>query len=483
MKGKEVHAPRNSAEENVFAAIAVMASLMMLVASAFLNVKFMTKLAPTPDVAIVYACIGISADLFMATLPFFIVPNIMKFRFVRAGAAALLWVVCTAFSAQSAIGHIAGTRMDLLSGRTASATSYQDVRKDLDRARKDLEWKAKPKESVDNLTAQVKGQEGNILFAQTSQCANQWTPQAKAYCAKLTELRAKLGDAIEYKALEDKVAALTAKSEAAGSNHANVIPEGADPQAAAIGRWFGMDVTSVQGVLSLLAAMMLLMGASLGPYAVLGNSARNREPNKPAEKPIIDAEFTPVPPEPQGLLLTTENGKPIDFQVKQAAQLVAPGKDLTQDAKELLLAIGMPTRPCDVREKDDRSVLAWRFVAWLAAHGHVGDFTADQVDALYDRYTREDCRTPWATRVVKAELQQLKPQCAYTSNPRQDDGSRVTQWTIKPPSVLRLTDILRRKGIANALPPPSPPQAPEPPAEAPEQQPKNVLSFFKKAAG
>lgn len=482
-----MHDIKTDAGQKTAMGIGFFISTVMLAASGYFNAAFGFRLGQTYVDGVVFAIIGVAFEVFLALMPFYFM-SALRARALGTGLFLLfVWLFLIGVSANAAIGHIAGSRLSAMSNKMGAATSFQDTRKDLERARKDLEWKAKPKESVDNLSAQVKGQEGNILYAQTSQCANQWTAPAKAFCSKLTELRAKLGDAIEYKALEDKVAALTAKSDAAVANHVTVIAEGADAQANLYAKALGVDVTTVSGAISGVFAAAILMIASMGFYiSVTPMRAAQRQAAKTAakvsDKTIIDAEFTPVA-EPQGLLLTTESGKPIDFQIKQAAQAVAPGKDLTQDARELLLAIGMPTRPCDVREKDDRSVLAWRFAAWLAAHGHVGDYTAEQVDALYDRYTREDCRQPWATRVVKAELQQLKPQCAYTSNPRQDDGSRVTMWTIKPPSVLRLTDILRRKGIANALPPPSPQPAPEP-AQPPAQEPaKNVLSFFKRAAG
>ncbi len=473
---------RNSSKYAV-ASIGVVSSLFMLMVSAYLNAVFMYRLGKTPLDGYVYASAGIAADVMMAIAPFLFFAAFKNREFFRGVFTLILWVALTAFSAQSAIGHLASSRGDAASTRAVATNVYQDTREELKKLKERRDWLPRPTEAADSLRAKIKAQQGNVVWTQTAECANQWNTVAKTFCAKVAELTSALNNVIEYDKIQGQIDKLSAKAEEVASHNAGVVSD-ADAGAGTISKFFGMSVKDTQSMLNMLGALVLLLGAGLGPYVSMA-TVQKMDKKIDAKAPptnIVDAEFTPVA-EPQGLLLTTESGKPIDFQVKQAAQLVAPGKDLTQDAKELLLAIGMPTRPCDVREKDDRSVLAWRFVAWLAAHGHVGDFTADQVDALYDRYTREDCRTPWATRVVKAELQQLKPQCAYTSNPRQDDGSRVTQWTIKPPSVLRLTDILRRKGIANALPPPSPSPAPEPQTAPAQEQPKNVLSFFKKAAG
>jgi hypothetical protein len=460
----------------------------MLMVSAYLNAMFLARLGKTPLDQYVYGAAGVAIDVFMALCPFFYLSAFKNREFLRGGFALLLWVALTAFSAQSAIGHLASSRGDAASNRAVAADTYKDAREELKKLKERRDWLPRPSESAESLRAKIKGLQATPVWTQTAECANQWNTTAKQFCAKITELTSALNNTLEFDKIQAQIDKLQSKAEEVASHNSGVASD-ADAGAGTISKLLGLSVKDTQSLLNLLGAMVLLLGAGLGPFVSLSVVAKidAKTAKKSDETPIIDATFTPVQPEPQGLLLTTESGKPIDFQVRQAAQLVAPGKDLTQDAKELLLAIGMPTRPCDVREKDDRSVLAWRFAAWLAAHGHTGEFSAEQVDSLYDRFTREDCRHPWAMRVVKAELQQLKPAVASTSSQRQDDGSRATVWTIRPPSVLRLTDILRRKGIANASPPPAPvaPPPSEPPALPEAQEPnRNVLRFFaKKAAG
>ena len=63
-----MHAPRNSAEESVFKGLALFASLTMLMVSAYLNCRYMAKLAPSQTDAIAYGAVGIAADVLMGTL-------------------------------------------------------------------------------------------------------------------------------------------------------------------------------------------------------------------------------------------------------------------------------------------------------------------------------------------------------------------------------------------------------------------------------
>lgn len=473
---------RNSSKYAV-ASIGVVASLFMLMVSAYLNAVFMYRLGKTPLDGYVYASAGIAADVMMAIAPFLFFAAFKNREFFRGVFTLILWIALTAFSAQSAIGHLASSRGDAASTRAVATNVYQDTREELKKLKERRDWLPRPTEAADSLRAKIKAQQGNVVWTQTAECANQWNTVAKNFCAKVAELTSALNNVIEYDKIQAQIDKLQAKAEDVAYHNAGVVSD-ADAGAGTLSKYLGMSVKDTQSMLNMLGALVLLLGAGLGPYVSMATVQKmdNKAAKKTSDTAIIDAAFTTVTEAPQPMMLTAETGKSMEAQIKQVAQAVAPGKDLTQDAKELLLAIGMPTRPCDKRPQDDRSVLAWRFMAYMAAYGYKGEFTPDEVDTIYDRFTREDNREPTGTRIVKADLILLTPQCAWKSNPRDDDGKRATVWEIKPPSIVRLMDILRRKGIANALPPPPPPPSPEPPAPV-QEPPKNVLSFFKKAAG
>lgn len=438
----------------------------MLLCSGYLNSRFAMSKAQSLDAAIVYATIGVAAEVFCFTLPFFFIPALRRFQLFRAIVGMVIWAACIAFSAQSAIGHVAGSRFEALSGRTAAATSYQDTREELKRARERMSWLPRPSEASGALQAKIKNMQGNLLFTQTNECANQWTPAAKQFCAKLAELSSALTNSLEYEKLDRRITELQAKSDAAGGAHVNILTEGADPQATALGKWFGVDVATMQGLLSLGVAVLLLL-ASLVPYAILGGGTPSKAalPSEPAAGPALS--------------LSTEDRRVIDI-TPSAPQKAAVGylpspRDLSPEAKQLLRAIGIPDKPCDKREKDGREVLGYRFFAWLIANGYTGDFSPEQIDEFYAAYTTQDNRTPWdAMRVVKSELSDMGARYVTSGLRVKEDGSRGTVWTIRQVSFARLTEVLRKRGV---IPKDMPPPEPEPAVEA-TAAPRNVFKLF-----
>lgn len=474
-----MHDLNRNSSKYVVASLGVIASLFMLMVSAYLNSVFMFRLGKTPMDGYVYASAGVAADVLMAICPFLFFASFRNREWVRGFFTLVLWLALTAFSAQSAIGHLASSRGDAASSREVASTTYQDARKDLEGARQELGFVPAHRPTA-TVIAAIDKHKISPYWIQSNECT-QAVGRLRGYCQTYQDLSAELANAMAADRIKKRIEDLQAKAEGIASTHAGVVSD-ADAGAGTISKLLGWNVRDTQSMLNMLGAMVLLLGAGLGPYVSMA-TVQNME-HKGRRQPPTAPQTLTVVAEP--VYLTTEAGERLDLRPKQPAlpQLAAPTREITQDARELLLAIGMPTKPCDKRPKDDRSIAAWRFVAWLAANGHTGDFSAEEVDNFYNAFCMADCREPWATRVIKAEMQQLKPQCAYTSMPRQDNGSRATVWTIKPPSVLRLTDILRRKGIASALPAPSPPPAPEP-AEPAQEPPKNVFSLFtpKKAAG
>jgi len=477
-----VHDIKSDAGQKTIMGIGFFCSTVMLAASGFFNGAFGYRLGQSHIDGVVFAVIGVAFEVFLAIMPFLFM-SAWKAKAIGSAAFLLLvWLFLIGVSANAAVGHIAGSRLSAMSNKMGAATSFQDTRKDLERARKDLEWRSKPKESVDNLSAQVKGQEGNILYAQTSQCANQWTSPAKVFCAKLTELRAKLGDAIEYKGLEDKIAALTAKSDAAVANHVTVIAEGADAQANLYAKALGVDVTTVSGAISAVFASAILMIASVGFYLSMTpmRAAQKMAATKAKAATALvtsEAPATALTADPPRLMIEQEPPQPASATTPAPARpvsgLIAP--PVSDEAKELLLAIGMPDKPCDKRPADKDEVLGYRFLAWLVANNYTGDFTPDQIDSLYSVYVIQDNRTPHAAmRIVKNRLEQTGPRFVKKDpNATRDDGSRGAVWTIKKVSIPVLSGVLMKRGIIpDTTLPPSEPEATAP-------QPQNVYPLFK----
>ncbi len=465
-----MHDLSNNSTKYATASIGVVASIFMLMVSAYLNAVFMFRLGKTPLDGYVYASAGIAADVLMALCPFFFFAAFRNKEWFRGFFSLILWVALTAFSAQSAIGHLAGSRNDAASSREVASTSYKDARKDLDEARKTLGFIPQHRPTA-TVLAEISKHKISPAWIQSNECT-QPVGNLRKYCSAYSDLTAELANAMAADKITAKIDDLKAKSETVATANAGVVGD-SDAGATTISKILGMTPKDTQSLLNMLGAMVLLLGAGLGPYVSMATVQNmDRKATRRAENAkIIDAEIITG-----GVLTPVPDAKALpDLQAKAVAALgvLASPRETTPDAKALLVAIGMPTGPCDIRQKDDESVVAYRFVAWMAANGLTGDFSSEQVDQYYAAFSRADNRLPWADRIVKKQLLLLKPSCAWKAIPRGDTG-RATVWTIKPPSILRLTEILRRKGIATTPPAPTPELEPTP---APES-PKNVYRLF-----
>lgn len=484
----------SQAEENVFKGLALFASATMLLCSAFLNAKYLMKISP-PDTVYVYAAAGVAAEIFNFTLPFFVIPGVMRMHILRASAGLVIWVCCIAFSAHAAISHIAGSRLDASSGRVATATIYQDVRKELEEARKARGF-VPAHRPIATVQAEIDRQKLNPYWSRTNECNQAWGPQDRKFCQTVSDLRAEMGNAMEAKKWQDRIDTLTAKTEAAGP-HVSLLPESGDPGASAIGKWFGVDVTTMQGLLSLLGAIMLLVGASLGPYAVLGVSVKPKDVATPQP---ADAAVLPDPPPTLGL--TTEDMRLIDITppavpVRALPVLPSP-RDLSADAREILRTIGTPSKPTQVRPRDDKDIVGVKFYAWLVANNLTGEFSQQQIDDYYVAYTLADYRQGWdVQRAVKPGLKDLgdkfvEQELRFATEAEIEEGSpkRPTVWHVNKVPHVRLMALLRKYGIEppdDSVPDVSIPvvESASTPAPEPQATPKNVFSLFgvRKATG
>lgn len=104
-----MHDLNKNSTRYAIASAGVVASLCMLMVSAYLNAVFLARLGKTPMDAYVYGSAGIAIDVFMALCPFFYLSAFKNREWLRGSFALVLWVALTAFSAQSAIGHLASS--------------------------------------------------------------------------------------------------------------------------------------------------------------------------------------------------------------------------------------------------------------------------------------------------------------------------------------------------------------------------------------
>lgn len=448
-----MHDVESKSGKYTLATFGLAASLMFLVASGAMNASYMYQRGAIigHSTGLIYGSAGVAADIFMALAPFYFFAALRNREKVASLLAILLWLAVTAFSAQNAIGHLGSTRLDAASSRIVAATSYADTREDIKQARQALGFVPQHRPAL-TIKADIEKHKVSTLWIQSNECTQAAGKIVRAYCSTYQTLNSELGNAMEADKLTARIETLTAKSDKATAEHSNVVAD-ADPQAKVIsglsnGRW---DIGSIQSIVTMLGAFVFLLGAGTGPYvslSVLRGESRRK---------IITLDAVEVP----SLPLSADAKVPLGAPKKPAGGVLAlqapkvPRPEPSPEARALLAAIDFPLWPPsgDKRPEDSREHLAWRFLAWLTAHGLGGDYPAQRIDELYAEFAAADHRQPWeAMRVVKFELAKLK-RYAWSSTPRH--LHQRVQWTIRPPAIDKLMELLKKHGIAKA-PPPTP---------------------------
>ena len=123
-----------------------------------------------------------------------------------------------------------------------------------------------------------------------------------------------------------------------------------------------------------------------------------------------------------------------------------------------------------LRPKDKREHAALRLLCWMGAYKESGDYTGDQLKALYEEFAQADHRVGWADRIVKPELEVTGRKIA---SKRQQNGA--TLWTIHPPNLDKLRAMLEKARVITVQEAPADPLAHEPEVEEVEDSTRNVI--------
>ena len=101
--------------------LGVAAAGILLAVSAAMNWRFGFSLGKTEFDGQIYGAASAAADCFKALVPFFLFAAIKNRMWSQAAAAAVVWVVVTAYSLTSALGHAALNRLDTAGTRAVQA--------------------------------------------------------------------------------------------------------------------------------------------------------------------------------------------------------------------------------------------------------------------------------------------------------------------------------------------------------------------------
>ena len=424
--------------------LGLIAAVVLAVVSGVMNWRFGFSLGKTETDGLVYAWAAVGADVFKIASPFFFFGALAHRRWAVAVAAALVWVVTTAFALTGAFGHAALNRLDTAGQRTLASTAYKDHRADLKRYQDQLSW-LPPHRAAAAVKAEMEALKANRFWSTTAECQTTAGKAAREFCAGYHKLDAELGNALEAGKLNAKIEDVSAKI--AGTKGEAVMSD-ADPQASIIAKVLTWDLGSVQLALAILLVLVLEVGSGLGPYAAL-NYIFTRSPA--AAMPIVtpQAALEADPPraealpqaEPLKALPAPETAVVPHFENDGQPEPPKPGKPMSppmrrpisEAAQEALRGIGFPeVRPVGpVLERQAAALSAERFAVWLKAVGATGRHSITDVTALYQEFCAADHREPCPYNGAKGLAAALDSRRLGVSKTRSVDTGAV-EWVVSP---------------------------------------------------
>ena len=276
--------------------LGICAAGVLLLVSAAMNWRFGFQLGKTEFDGLIYGSASAAADCLKALVPFFFFAAIRNKMWSQATASAVVWLVVTAYSLTSALGHAALNRADTAGERTAQVLVYKDVRADLERAKSQLGWVPKHRPAA-AVQAEINGLENNRRWSWTNGCTSIKGRGNRSFCEGYTAAKSELASANEAAKLETRIAELQAKlGSLDGVTHTS-----ADPQAAVLTKLAGaflpgVKMDDIQTALVIFIALLLEVGSGLGMYIAF-SQWRVFETRDRAAEPQLATQLSAAPVE------------------------------------------------------------------------------------------------------------------------------------------------------------------------------------------
>jgi hypothetical protein len=240
----------------------VIAAAVLLLVSAAMNWRFGYTLGRSEFESQLYGGASAAADCFKALLPFFIFAALRNRSYSQALGGALLFAVCFSYSLSSSLGFAALNRADITGLRLLKVETHADLRADLDRSREAL--KALPAHRPSGTVAgEIEAFKQNGRWLSSGECANATATKSMSYCEGFFKLKAELAVAEQAEKLEAKVVQIDTRL---GKLDMESAARATDPQSQMLASLTGRSTEEVQTSLTVLIALLVELGASLGFY-------------------------------------------------------------------------------------------------------------------------------------------------------------------------------------------------------------------------
>jgi hypothetical protein len=313
--------------------LGVLAAGVLLAVSAAMNWRFGYSLGKTEFDGNIYGAASAAADCMKALVPFFFFSAMKNKMWSQAAASAVVWVVVTAYSMTSALGHAALNRADTSGTRTTQAQSYTDLRTDLKRTQDQLSWipQHRPAQTVQG---EIDGAKNKREWNWTDGCTKVNGKAQRDFCQSTHALNAELASAQQAEKLGARVTDLQSKIDKTPVNGRNTE---ADPQAAVMLKLVNLvlpntKLEDIQTTLSLFVALLLEIGSGFGMYVAFSQWRLYDEkaPMAPAMATLVTV---PAPVQASPMVAATRQ-RAVANDNRSAAKLVAPETDVERFYKE-----------------------------------------------------------------------------------------------------------------------------------------------------
>jgi hypothetical protein len=227
-----------------------------------MNWRFGFSLGRTELDGQIYGAASAAADCLKALVPFFFFAAFRNRMWSQALASVMVWVVVTAYSLTSALGHAALNRFDTAGQRAVEAQSYKDLRGDLKRAEDQLSWVPQHRPPA-TVQGEIEGAKNQRQWNWTNGCKEVTGKQGRDFCQKYHALTAELASGQQAVALEARIAEIESKL---GHTKAATVMAEADPQASVLAKLSGFEIDKVQMAMTIFIALLLEVGSGFGMY-------------------------------------------------------------------------------------------------------------------------------------------------------------------------------------------------------------------------
>src|SRR5271157_2461543 len=290
----------------------VTAAAVLLLVSAAMNWRFGYTLGKSEFESQLYGGASAAADCFKALLPFFIFAALRNRSYSQALGGALLFAVCFSYSLTSSLGFAALNRADITGVRLLKVETHSDLRADLERSREAL--KTLPAHRpAGTVNGEIDAFKQNGRWLSSAGCADATAVKSMTYCEGFFKLKAELAIAEQADKLEAKVSQLSTRL---GALDSEAGTKATDPQSQMLANLTGRTTAEVQMSLTVLIALLVELGASLGFYTAFSYWRIFDVKGLPAPEPVrVTAPVSAFAPAP--MLQALPGGSDPDLRTAQ----------------------------------------------------------------------------------------------------------------------------------------------------------------------